>query len=45
MRIKSFFKLSLFIVVVLCFTSFILAQAGRGTARISGVVKDEQGIE
>ena len=43
MRIKSFFKLSLFIVIVLCFTSFILAQAGRGTARISGVVKDEQG--
>jgi tetratricopeptide (TPR) repeat protein len=43
MRIKSFFKLSLFIVVVLCFTSFILAQAGRGKARISGVVKDEQG--
>jgi len=42
MRIKSFFKLSLFIVIVLCFTSFILAQAGRGTARISGVVKDEQ---
>jgi tetratricopeptide (TPR) repeat protein len=28
---------------MLCFTSFILAQAGRGTARISGVVKDEQG--
>jgi len=43
MRIKSFFKLSLFIVIVLCFTSFILAQAGRGKARISGVVKDEQG--
>jgi len=43
MRIKSFFKLSLIIVVVLCFTSFILAQAGRGIARISGVVKDEQG--
>ncbi len=43
MRIKSFFKLSLFIVIVLCFASFILAQAGRGTARISGVVKDEQG--
>lgn len=42
MRIKSFFKLSLFIVIVLCFTSFILAQAGRGKARISGVVKDEQ---
>lgn len=43
MRIKSFFKLSLFIVTVLCFASFILAQAGRGKARISGVVKDEQG--
>lgn len=43
MRIKSFFKLTLFIVTVLCFTSFILAQAGRGNARISGVVKDEQG--
>ena len=43
MRIKSFFKLSLFIVIALCFTSFILAQAGRGKARISGVVKDEQG--
>jgi len=42
MRIKSFFKLTLFIVTVLCFTSFILAQAGRGNARISGVVKDEQ---
>jgi len=43
MRIKSFFKLSLFIVIVLSFTSFVLAQAGRGKARISGVVKDEQG--
>ncbi len=43
MRIKSFFKLSLFIVIMLCFTSFVLAQAGRGKARISGVVKDEQG--
>lgn len=42
MRIKSFFKLSLFIVIMLCFTSFVLAQAGRGKARISGVVKDEQ---
>jgi len=28
---------------MLCFTSFVLAQAGRGKARISGVVKDEQG--
>ena len=43
MRIKSFFKLSLFIVIMLSFTSFVLAQAGRGKARISGVVKDEQG--
>ena len=43
MRIKSFFKLSLFIVIVLSFTSFVLAQAGRRKARISGVVKDEQG--
>jgi len=42
MRIKSFFKLSLFIVIMLSFTSFVLAQAGRGKARISGVVKDEQ---
>jgi len=43
MRIKSFFKLSLFIVIMLSFTNFVLAQAGRGKARISGVVKDEQG--
>lgn len=43
MRIKIFFKLSLFIVIMLSFTSFIVAQAGRGKARISGVVKDEEG--
>ncbi len=43
MKKITFFKLSLSILIILSFTSNISAQAGRGTARISGVVQDEEG--
>ena len=43
MKKITFFKLSLLILILLSFTSYISAQAGRGTARLSGVVKDEEG--
>jgi tetratricopeptide (TPR) repeat protein len=43
MKKITFLKLSLSILIILSFTSYISAQAGRGTARISGVVQDEEG--
>lgn len=43
MKKITFFKLSLLILILLSFTSYISAQAGRGTARLSGVVKDGEG--
>jgi len=43
MKITSFFKLSLLILILLTFTSYNFAQAGRGKARIGGVVVDEDG--
>ena len=43
MKIASFFKFSLLILILLTFTSYNFSQAGRGKARIGGVVVDEYG--
>ena len=43
MKIKSFFKLSLLILISFLVVSYGFAQAGRGKARIDGVVLDEDG--
>lgn len=42
-KIKIFFKLFLLVLVLLTFISYLSAQAGRGTARIEGVVLDKDG--
>lgn len=43
MKTTNFFKLPLFIIILLTFTGYTLSQAGRGRARIGGVIVDEDG--